>query len=246
MDKKGSDSMETKKKVIPIIAMDHICKQYSTGVEALHDISIRINKGEFVFVVGKSGSGKSTFIKLLLKELDPTEGRLFVGGRQVTHLKRKRVSLYRRKIGVVFQDFRLLKNKTVYENVAFAQEIIGMTKREIAVNVPIMLEMVGLQKKADVYPHELSGGEQQRVAIARALINRPTILLADEPTGNLDPKTAWDIMMLLQEVNKMGTTVVVVTHNNDVVDVMQKRVINLEDGILVRDAKKGGYEVEGD
>ena len=245
MDKKGSDSME-KKKVIPIIAMDHISKQYSTGVEALHDISIRINKGEFVFVVGKSGSGKSTFIKLLLKELDPTEGRLFVGGRQVTHLKRKRVSLYRRKIGVVFQDFRLLKNKTVYENVAFAQEIIGMTKREIAINVPIMLEMVGLQGKADVYPHELSGGEQQRVAIARALINRPTILLADEPTGNLDPKTAWDIMMLLQEVNKMGTTVVVVTHNNDVVDVMQKRVINLEDGILVRDEKKGGYEVEGD
>ncbi len=238
--------METKKKTIPIIALDHVSKQYSTGVEALHDVSIRINKGEFVFVVGKSGSGKSTFIKLLLKELDPTEGRLFVGGRQVTKLKRKRVSLYRRKIGVVFQDFRLLENKTVYENVAFAQEIIGMTKREIAIHVPIMLEMVGLKDKADVYPHELSGGEQQRVAIARALINRPTILLADEPTGNLDPKTAWDIMMLLQEVNKMGTTVVVVTHNSDVVDVMQKRVINLENGIVVRDEKKGGYDIEGD
>lgn len=238
--------MENKKKVIPIIAMDHISKHYVTGVDALHDVSIRINKGEFVFVVGKSGSGKSTFIKLLLKELDPTEGRLFVGGRQVTHLKRKQVSLYRRKIGVVFQDFRLLKNKTVYENVAFAQEIIGMPKRETAVNVPIMLEMVGLQDKADVYPHELSGGEQQRVAIARALINKPTILLADEPTGNLDPQTAWEIMMLLQEVNKMGTTVVVVTHNNDVVDIMQKRVINLEDGVLVRDEKKGGYEYERD
>ena len=238
--------METKKKAIPIIAMDHISKQYSTGVEALHDISIRIQKGEFVFVVGKSGSGKSTFIKLLLKELDPTEGRLFVGGRQVANLTRKRISLYRRKIGVVFQDFRLLKNKTVYENVAFAQEIIGMTKREIAVNVPIMLEMVGLQGKENMYPHELSGGEQQRVAIARALINQPTILLADEPTGNLDPQMAWDIMMLLQEVNKMGTTVVVVTHNNDIVDVMQKRVINLENGILVRDEMKGGYEVEGD
>ena len=238
--------METKKKVIPIIAMDHISKQYSTGVEALSDVSIRIHKGEFVFVVGKSGSGKSTFIKLLLKELNPTEGRIFVGGRQVTNLKRKQVSLYRRKIGVVFQDFRLLKNKTVFENVAFAQEIIGMTKRDIARNVPIMLEMVGLKGKEKMYPHELSGGEQQRVAIARALINQPTILLADEPTGNLDPKTAWDIMMLLEEVNKMGTTVVVVTHNNEVVDVMQKRVINLEDGVLVRDEKKGGYQVEGD
>ena len=238
--------METKKKVIPIIAMDHISKQYSTGVEALSDVSIRIHKGEFVFVVGKSGSGKSTFIKLLLKELNPTEGRIFVGGRQVTNLKRKQVSLYRRKIGVVFQDFRLLKNKTVFENVAFAQEIIGMTKRDIARNVPIMLEMVGLKGKEKMYPHELSGGEQQRVAIARALINQPTILLADEPTGNLDPKTAWDIMMLLEEVNKMGTTVVVVTHNNDVVEVMQKRVINLEDGVLVRDEKKGGYQVEGD
>lgn len=238
--------METKKKVIPIIAMDHVSKQYSTGVEALSDVSICIHKGEFVFVVGKSGSGKSTFIKLLLKELNPTEGRIFVGGRQVTNLKRKQVSLYRRKIGVVFQDFRLLKNKTVFENVAFAQEIIGMTKRNIARNVPIMLEMVGLKGKEKMYPHELSGGEQQRVAIARALINQPTILLADEPTGNLDPKTAWDIMMLLEEVNKMGTTVVVVTHNNDVVDVMQKRVINLEDGVLVRDEKKGGYQVEGD
>ena len=238
--------METKKKVIPIIAMDHVSKQYSTGVEALSDVSICIHKGEFVFVVGQSGSGKSTFIKLLLKELNPTEGRIFVGGRQVTNLKRKQVSLYRRKIGVVFQDFRLLKNKTVFENVAFAQEIIGMTKRDIARNVPIMLEMVGLKGKEKMYPHELSGGEQQRVAIARALINQPTILLADEPTGNLDPKTAWDIMMLLEEVNKMGTTVVVVTHNNDVVDVMQKRVINLEDGVLVRDEKKGGYQVEGD
>ena len=235
--------METKKKVIPIIAMDHVSKQYSTGVEALSDVSICIHKGEFVFVVGKSGSGKSTFIKLLLKELNPTEGRIFVGGRQVTNLKRKQVSLYRRKIGVVFQDFRLLKNKTVFENVAFAQEIIGMTKRDIARNVPIMLEMVGLKGKEKMYPHELSGGEQQRVAIARALINQPTILLADEPTGNLDPKTAWDIMMLLEEVNKMGTTVVVVTHNNDVVDVMQKRVINLEDGVLVRDEKKGGYQI---
>lgn len=238
--------MEGKRKTIPIIAMDHISKQYSTGVDALHDISIRVQKGEFVFIVGKSGSGKSTFIKLLLKELNPSSGRLFVGGRQVTKLKRKQISMYRRKIGVVFQDFRLLKNKTVYENVAFAQQIIGMTKRQIVVNVPIMLEMVGLKEKADAYPSELSGGEQQRVAIARALVNRPTILLADEPTGNLDPQTAWDIMMLLQEINKTGTTVVVVTHNNDIVDVMQKRVITLEDGSLIRDEKKGGYQYERD
>lgn len=238
--------MEGKNKVIPIIAMDHISKQYTEGVDALHDISIRINKGEFVFVVGKSGSGKSTFIKLLLKELNPTEGRLFVGGRQVTVLKRKQVSVYRRQIGIVFQDFRLLAKKTVSENIAFAQQIIGVPRRQIAINVSIMLEMVGLKEKANVYPHELSGGEQQRVAIARALINRPTILLADEPTGNLDPETAWDIMMLLQEVNKMGTTVVVVTHNNDVVDIMQKRVITLEGGHLVRDEKKGGYEYERD
>lgn len=243
MDNERVVSLERK---VPMIAMDHIYKQYSTGVDALNDISIRIDKGEFVFVVGKSGSGKSTFIKLLLKELDPSSGRLFVGGRQVTRLKRKQISMYRRKIGVVFQDFRLLKNKTVFENVAFAQQIIGMTKRQIARTVPIMLEMVGLDGKAGAYPQELSGGEQQRVAIARALINQPTILLADEPTGNLDPQTAWDIMMLLQEVNKTGTTVVVVTHNNDIVDIMQKRVITLDEGSLIHDEKKGGYQYERD
>lgn len=236
--------MEEKKKSIPMILMDHISKHYSTGVDALRDISIRIEKGEFVFVVGKSGSGKSTFIKLLLKELNPSSGKIYVGGRQVTELTRKNVSLYRRKIGVVFQDFRLLKNKTVYENIAFAQQIIGMNKREIARNVSIMLEMVGLKGKENVYPGELSGGEQQRVAIARALINQPAILLADEPTGNLDPQTAWDIMMLLQEVNNIGTTVVVVTHNNDIVDMMQKRVITLHKGNLISDEQKGGYQYE--
>lgn len=238
--------MEEKKKSIPMILLDHITKQYSTGVDALRDVSIRIEKGEFVFVVGKSGSGKSTFIKLLLKELNPTEGKIYVGGRQVTELTRKNVSLYRRQIGVVFQDFRLLKNKTVYENVAFAQQIIGMSRREIARNVPIILGMVGLTGKENVYPGELSGGEQQRVAIARALINQPAILLADEPTGNLDPQTAWDIMMLLQEVNKTGTTVVVVTHNNDIVDMMQKRVITLHNGDLISDEQKGGYQYERD
>lgn len=236
--------METKKKVIPIIALDHVSKQYSTGVEALSDVSICIHKGEFVFVVGKSGSGKSTFIKLLLKELNPTEGRIFVGGRQVTNLKRKQVSLYRRKIGVVFQDFRLLKNKTVFENVAFAQEIIGMTKRDIARNVPIMLEMVGLKGKEKMYPHELSGGEQQRVAIARALINRPEVLLADEPTGNLDHENAAEIMKLLERINTLGTTVVVVTHSQEMVDQMGKRVITLNKGRLVSDERKGGSDRE--
>ncbi len=231
---------------IPMIYLDHVSKQYSTGVDALHDISIRIEKDEFVFIVGKSGSGKSTFIKLLLKELNPSSGKIYVAGRQVTSLSRKQVSLYRRKIGVVFQDFRLLKNKTVFENIAFAQQIIGMTKREIAIHVPIMLEMVGLTGKEKAYPGELSGGEQQRVAIARALVNQPAILLADEPTGNLDPQTAWDIMMLLQEVNKMETTVVVVTHNNDIVDMMQKRVVTLDQGVLVGDEKKGGYQYERD
>ena len=225
-------------KPLPIIALDAVSKQYQTGVDALKDVSIRIEQGEFVFVVGKSGSGKSTFIKLLLKELDPTSGKLYIAGRLVNKLRRKQVPLYRRNIGVVFQDFRLLKDRTVFENVAFAQRIIGRNKREIIRNVSTMLTIVGLTEKADAYPHELSGGEQQRVAIARALVNQPTILLADEPTGNLDPQNAWEIMMLLQEVNKMGTTVVVVTHNNDIVDIMQKRVI--------RDDKKGGYEYERD
>lgn len=234
------------KKERPIIAMDGVSKQYQTGVDALKKISLQIQQGEFVFVVGKSGSGKSTFIKLLLKELDPTSGKLYIAGRMVNKLKRKQVPLYRRNIGVVFQDFRLLNDRTVFENVAFAQRIIGRSKREIIRNVTTMLTIVGLTDKADAYPNELSGGEQQRVAIARALVNQPTILLADEPTGNLDPQNAWEIMMLLQEVNKMGTTVVVVTHNNDIVDVMQKRVVTLEDGNLIRDDKKGGYEYERD
>lgn len=233
-------------KPLPIIALDAVSKQYQTGVDALKDVSIRIEQGEFVFVVGKSGSGKSTFIKLLLKELDPTSGKLYIAGRLVNKLKRKQVPLYRRNIGVVFQDFRLLKDRTVFENVAFAQKIIGRNKREIIRNVSTMLTIVGLTEKVDAYPHELSGGEQQRVAIARALVNQPTILLADEPTGNLDPQNAWEIMMLLQEVNKMGTTVVVVTHNNDIVDIMQKRVVTLEEGHVIRDDKKGGYEYERD
>ncbi len=223
---------------LPIIALDDVSKQYQTGVDALKHVTLQIENGEFVFIVGKSGSGKSTFIKLLLKELDPTSGKLYIAGRLVNKLKRKQVPLYRRNIGVVFQDFRLLKDRTVFENIAFAQRIIGRSKREMIRNVTTMLTIVGLTDKADAYPNELSGGEQQRVAIARALVNQPTILLADEPTGNLDPQNAWEIMMLLQEVNKMGTTVVVVTHNNDIVDVMQKRVVTLSEGTVVRDDKK--------
>ena len=230
-----------------LLQFQKVVFQYdSEDFNIINGLSFQIEKGEFVFVVGKSGSGKSTFIKLLLQELNPSEGRIFVAGRQVTNLSRKQVSLYRRQIGVVFQDFRLLKNKTVYENIEFAQQIIGMNKREIARNVAIMLEMVGLKGKENAYPGELSGGEQQRVAIARALINNPAILLADEPTGNLDPQMAWEIMMLLQEINKMGTTVVVVTHNNDVVDIMKKRVVTLDKGSIVSDEQEGGYQYERD
>lgn len=224
--------MEEKKNV-PMIRMDQVSMQYSTGVDALCDVSIRIEKGEFVFVVGKSGSGKSTFIKLLLKELNPSEGRIFVAGRQVTNLSRKQVSLYRRQIGVVFQDFRLLKNKTVYENIEFAQQIIGMNKREIARNVAIMLEMVGLKGKENAYPGELSGGEQQRVAIARALANAPKLLLADEPTGNLDPKTAEIVFgELLSIVKETGLSALIATHNFDLADQMDRKV-RLEEGKLV-------------
>ena len=225
--------METKKKVIPIIAMDHVSKQYSTGVEALSDVSICIHKGEFVFVVGKSGSGKSTFIKLLLKELNPTEGRIFVGGRQVTNLKRKQVSLYRRKIGVVFQDFRLLKNKTVFENVAFAQEIIGMTKRDIARNVPIMLEMVGLKGKEKMYPHELSGGEQQRVAIARAFLKDAPILILDEATASLDAESE---ALIQQELDRLveGRTALIVAHRFSSIRVAT-RILVFEGGRIVGD-----------
>ncbi len=228
-------------KNVPIIALDHISKKYSTGVEALEEVTLRIEKGEFVFVVGQSGSGKSTLIKLLLKELQPTQGRLYIGGRQVTRLPRKQVPRYRRNIGVVFQDFLLLKDRTVYENVAFAQQVIGKSKKETVKNVTDILVTVGLAEKLDVYPEQLSGGEQQRVAIARALVNRPTILLADEPTGNLDPANAWEIMSLLDKVNKKGTTVIVVTHNEEAVNIMQKRVITLQNGTVISDESKSGY-----
>lgn len=215
--------------------MEHISKQYSTGVDALQDISLRIEKGEFVFIVGKSGSGKSTFIKLLLKELDPTEGRLFVGGRQVTRLKRKQVSPYRRQIGVVFQDFRLLKNKTVYENIAFAQQIIGVSRRETERNAAIVLDMVGLTGKEGTYPQELSGGEQQRVAIARAIAHKPRIIFADEPTAELDTATGLQVMKIFRElIQKEEVTIVMTTHDMGLLEIADC-IYHLEDGEIINE-----------
>lgn len=208
---------------------------------ALNDINIKIEEGEFVFIVGSSGSGKTSFIKLLLKELEPTAGNIEVAGVNYAKLKRKDIPKLRRRIGVVFQNFRLLKDRTVYENVAFAQRVIETPTRYIRRQVPAMLTLVGLAEKYKSYPKQLSGGEQQRVALARALVNKPQILLADEPTGNLDPKNSWEIMNLLEKINNNGTTVLVVTHNREIVNAMQKRVITMKKGIIVSDEEKGGY-----
>ena len=225
----------------PIILLENVSKSYTAGIPAGNGINLHINKGEFVFVVGDSGSGKSTLIKLLLRELVPTSGRIFVNGTDVVRLKRRKIPKFRRSLGVVFQDFRLLKDRNVYENVAFAQRIIQMPSREIRKNVPAMLSRVGLAGKYKAKPKQLSGGEQQRVALARALVNRPEILLADEPTGNLDPKNSWEIMNLLEKINNDGTTVLVVTHNREIVNAMQKRVITMKKGLIVSDEEKGGY-----
>ena len=224
-----------------IITLDNVTKTYSAGVPALQGVSLQIEKGEFVFIVGNSGSGKSTLIKLLLKELDPTSGTIRVNGQELTRMKRKQVAKYRRGLGVVFQDFRLLKDRNVFENVAFAQRVIGKSNYIIRRQVPAILALMGLSEKLMALPGQLSGGEQQRVAIARALVNKPGILLADEPTGNLDPKNSWEIMALLDEINKNGTTVVVVTHNREIVDAMQKRVITMRNGLIISDEQKGGY-----
>ncbi|MBE5931457.1 MAG: cell division ATP-binding protein FtsE [Lachnospiraceae bacterium] len=225
----------------PVIHFDHVSKEYQKGIHALEDVSISIKKGEFVFITGSSGSGKSTLIRLMLREILPTKGKVFVAGRELSRLRRHQVSKYRRSIGVVFQDFRLLKDRNAYDNVAFAQRVVEVAPGEIKRNVPRMLSLVGLSEKYKAYPDELSGGEQQRVALARALVNNPVILLADEPTGNLDPKNSWEIMRLLEEINRRGTTVVVVTHNHEVVDMMQKRVITLRNGRVISDEQKGGY-----
>lgn len=227
----------------PLIQMESVWKKYESGTEALQNCSLTIQKGEFVFVVGSSGSGKSTLMKMLLKEVEPTSGSVQVQGKEITTMSRKKVPVYRRKLGVVFQDFRLLEDRDVYENVAFAQRVIGVPGYQIRRNVTNTLSLVGLLEKMKANPKHLSGGEQQRVAIARALVNKPAILLADEPTGNLDPKNSWEIMALLEEVNKMGTTILVVTHNNEIVDAMKKRVIALQNGVIVRDEQKGGYRI---
>lgn len=220
-----------------MIKLEHVSKSYSAGIPALNDISLNIEEGEFVFIVGNSGSGKSTLIKLLLKELDPTKGVITINNRNLNAIRRKQIPKYRRNVGVVFQDFRLLKDRNVYENVAFAQKVIGTPARLIRSSVPTMLSMVGLAAKYKSYPKQLSGGEQQRVAIARALVNQPKILLADEPTGNLDNHNAWEIMKLLEEINQKGTTVVVVTHNLEIVKAMKKRVITMKKGVIISDEK---------
>ena len=224
-----------------MITLDSVSKSYDKGQPAINNISLHIDKGEFVFVVGNSGSGKSTLIKLLLKELDPTSGTISVNGKVLDRLPRRKISKYRRGVGVVFQDFRLLKDRNVYENVAFAQRVIEKPNRVIKKRVPEVLTLVGLADKYRSRPKELSGGEQQRVALARALVNRPDILLADEPTGNLDPKNSNEIMKLLEEINARGTTVLVVTHNKEIVNAMKKRVIRLRKGVIISDEKEGVY-----
>lgn len=224
-----------------MIVLENVVKAYPNGVGAINGISLHIERGEFVFVVGDSGSGKSTLIKLLLKELEPTEGTIRVNGVNLSRMKRRSIPMYRRKIGCVFQDFRLLKDRNVYENVAFAQRVVVTPTKEIKKNVPAMLSLVGLAEKYKSYPKQLSGGEQQRVALARALVNSPDILLADEPTGNLDPKTSREIMKLLEEINARGTTVLVVTHDKDIVNTFKKRVIRMQKGIIVGDEKESGY-----
>jgi cell division transport system ATP-binding protein len=225
-----------------MIKLESVTKVYKGDVVALRDASADIQKGEFVFLVGPSGSGKSTMLRLLNKEETPEHGRIYVAGKDIGQLNQWKVPYLRRNIGCVFQDFKLLTNKTVYENVAFALEVIGRPKHVIKTQVPAILELVGLAKKMDNYPHELSGGEQQRVSIARAFVNRPLILLADEPTGNLDPATSVGIMRLLDRINRTGTTVVMATHDRSIVDTMRRRVIELDRGVIVRDQSRGVYE----
>jgi cell division transport system ATP-binding protein len=226
-----------------MIKTTNVVKLYKGDIRALDGISVDIEKGEFVFIVGPSGSGKSTFIKLVIKEEDPSEGQVYVAGKDLSSLPRWRVPYLRRNVGCVFQDFKLLPNKTVFENVAFGLEVIGRPAGVVKRQVPQILELVGLGEKLDRFPDELSGGEQQRVSIARAFVNRPLILVADEPTGNLDPATSVGIMRLLDRINRTGTTVVMATHDHAIVDSMRRRVIELENGRIVRDQSRGIYGV---
>ena len=227
-----------------MISLQGVSKVYPNGTVALDHVDLEIGKGEFVFVIGPSGAGKSTVIKLLLHEEVPSEGDVYINNFHVNELSRKELPLLRRSMGVVFQDFRLLPNKTVYENVAFAMEVVGESKRKMRRTIPAILSMVGLAHKARVKPGELSGGEQQRVALARALVNNPPLLVADEPTGNLDPQTAAEIMDLLEQINRRGTTVVIATHAKDLVDAMKKRVITIENGKVAHDEERGAYAYE--
>lgn len=227
-----------------MIEINNLTKTYDKSSRALKGVDISIEDGEFVFITGRSGSGKSTLLRILLKEVEPTSGRVVVNDMDLGAMPRRYVPRYRRTLGVVFQDFRLLKDRTVYENIAFAQRVIGVPGRTIKEAVPRMLKLVGLSSKYKAFPHQLSGGEQQRVAIARALINQPAVLLADEPTGNLDPQNAMEIMKLLEEINRRGTTVIVVTHSRELVNMMKKRVITMDKGIVISDVKEGGYRYE--
>ena len=225
-----------------MIEFKNVTKRYDNKVMALDDISVRIESGEFVFLVGASGAGKSTFVKMLLKEIEPTSGEVVVGNKNLKGVTKKDVPYYRRKIGMVFRDYRLIPTLNVYENVAFAMRVIDATPKEIRRRVPMVLALVGLSDRSRSFPNELSGGEQQRVSLARAIANNPTLLIADEPTGNLDPETSKDIMRLLMDINKAGTTILMATHAKDIVDNSKRRVIALEKGKIVRDEKKGRYE----
>lgn len=227
-----------------MVVCENVTKVYEPNVMALDDVSFVVEKGEFVFIVGASGSGKSTLVRLLLKELEPSNGRIIVGGRDLGRLKHSKVPMLRRNLGCVFQDFKLLPNRTAYENVAYALKVQGESRNSIRRKVPEVLSLVGLADKTNKLPDELSGGEQQRVSIARAVVNHPPLLLCDEPTGNLDPDTSVEIMQLLYRINRAGTTVFMVTHDREMVDKMRKRVIALEDGKLARDERRGGYAAE--
>ena len=224
-----------------MIELTNVHKRYEGGIEAVNGVNLKIDKGEFVFLVGPSGSGKSTLLKLMIKEENIDSGTLYLNHYKVHSMRSRNVPFLRRSIGIVFQDFRLLPNKTVYENVAFAMRIVRKPARYIRRQVPMLLSLVGLSSKSNSYPHELSGGEQQRIAMARALANNPSVLIADEPTGNLDPENAWEIMKILNEINMRGTTVVVATHAKDIVDAMQKRVVELDKGHVLRDQQRGSY-----
>jgi cell division transport system ATP-binding protein len=229
---------------VELISIKNVVKQYKNGVTAVYDLDLKVSKGDFIFIIGSSGSGKSTIIKMLYREEKPTKGEIIIGGIDVGKLKNNKVYKLRRKLGIVFQDFKLLPKLTVFENVAFSLQILGLHQKEIREKTLKALELVGLKNKAKNYPDQLSGGEQQRVAIARAIVNGPKLLLCDEPTGNLDPNTSWEIMKVLEAINNLGTTIIMATHDKEMVDRMKKRVIQIEEGKIIKNYEKGTYENE--